>query len=224
MAAVEAARGYLRAHPEELGRAVRSAFGLRVGVPLAALRWLGRKVEATGKVEGLQIDAAPPGLKIGANLDLMKTPIRASAVIFIDRILFTEEELTLTIRLEEVSLKLNGDSKSPVAMLIQSGALDLKNPGDLVAYLPDRPPILAEARGNRIVLDLMRDPKIGRHPMVRHAVGLLANFMTLKGIEADTAHLDVRFRALPTGFRGAAKAFRTHLVLPSLSRLLPSGR
>jgi hypothetical protein len=45
---VEAVRSYLRTHPEELGRAVRSALGLRFGVPLAALRWLGLQAERSG--------------------------------------------------------------------------------------------------------------------------------------------------------------------------------
>ena len=220
---MEAARGYLRAHPDEIGRAVRSALGLRLGIPVAALRWMGRQAEASGKVSDVQIDARPPGLRVAASVDLMKTPIRASAVVYVDRILFTEEELTLAVRLEEVSLKLNGNAMTPVAALIKSGALDLKNPGDLVNYLPDRPPVLAEASGNRIVLDLMRDPKIGRNPTVRRVAGLLTGLVTLKGIEADTGHLDVRFRALPVGVRGAARAVRRHLVLPSLGRLLSAG-
>ena len=54
MSAVEAARGYLVDHPGEITRAIRNAFGLRVGVPLAALRWFGRQAEKAGKVEGPQ--------------------------------------------------------------------------------------------------------------------------------------------------------------------------
>lgn len=221
---MDAARDYLRTHPEELARAVRSAFGLRFGVPLAALRWAGRQAERTGKVQDLKIDAEPPGLRVAASLDAMGTPIRASAVVYIDRIIFTEEELTVAIRLDDVNLKLNGHAESPVAMLIQSGALDLSNPGDLAAYLPNRPPVLAEARGNKIVLDLMRDPKIGENPLVRRIVGLLTSFVTLGGIESDPKHLDVRFRAFPSGVFGAARAVRRHVVLPGIGRLLPGYR
>lgn len=221
---VDAVRAYLRSHPEELGRALRSALGLRFGVPLAALRWLGAQAERAGKVEDFNIDSVPPGLRLSGNVEMMSTPIRASAIIYVERVLFNEEELTVALRFEEVALKLNGDSETPMAALIKSGALDLTNPGTLVAYMPGRSPILAEANGNRIVLDLMRDPKIGKNPLVRRAVSLLTSFVTLHGVEADPKHLDIAFRALPIGFAGAVRSVRKHVVLPSMSRLLPRTR
>lgn len=221
---VDAVRSYLRMHPEEIGRAVRSALGLRFGVPLAALRWLGQQAERSGKIEDFQIDSVPPGIRLSGNVDLMNTPLRAGAIIFVERIVFNDEELTVALRLEEVMLKLNGDSDSPVAALIKSGALDLSNPGTLVNFMPGRSPVLAEANGNRIVLDLMRDPKIGRNPLVRRAVSLLTSFVTLHGVESDTKHLDIAFRALPTGLGGAARSVRNNIVLPSMSRFLPRSR
>ncbi|MBW2405615.1 MAG: hypothetical protein JRF42_17965 [Deltaproteobacteria bacterium] len=203
---------------------MRSALGLRFGVPLAALRWLGQQAERSGKIEDFQIDSVPPGIRLSGNLDLMNTPLRAGAIIFVERIVFNDEELTVALRLEEVMLKLNGDSDSPVAALIKSGALDLSNPGTLVNFMPGRSPVLAEANGNRIVLDLMRDPKIGRNPLVRRAVSLLTSFVTLHGVESDTQHLDIAFRALPTGLGGAARSVRNNIVLPSMSRFLPRSR
>jgi len=221
---VDAVRSYLRVHPEELGRAVRNALGLRFGVPLAALRWLGQQAERSGKVEDFKIDSVPPGLRLSGNLDLMNTPIRAGAIIYVERVVFNDQELTVALRLEDVSLKLNGDSDSPVAALIKSGALDLSNPGTLVNFMPGRSPVLAEANGNRVVLDLMRDPKIGKNPLVRRAVSLLTSFVTLHGVETDTKHLDIAFRALPSGFGGAVKSVRNNIVLPSMSRILPRAR
>jgi hypothetical protein len=221
---VDAVRTYLRTHPEEIGRAVRSALGLRFGVPLAALRWLGQQAERSGKVEEFQIDSVPPGLRLSGDVDLMNTPIRAGAIIFVERVVFNDEELTVALRLEEVSLKLNGESESPIAALIKSGALDLSNPGTLVNFMPNRSPVLAEANGNRIVLDLMRDPNIGKNPLVRRAVSLLTSFVTLHGIETDKKHVDVAFRALPTGLGGAVRSVRNNIVLPSMGRLLPRAR
>ncbi|MEM7136991.1 MAG: hypothetical protein AAF500_10455 [Myxococcota bacterium] len=221
---VDAVRSYLRSHPEEFGRAVRSALGLRFGVPLAALRWLGAQAERSGKVEDFNIDSVPPGLRVSGNVDLMSTPIRASSIIFVERVVFNEEELTVALRLEEVSLKLNGESESPVAALIKSGALDLTNPGTLVNFMPGRSPVLAEANGNRIVLDLMRDPKIGKNPLVRRAVSLLTSFVTLHGVESNPKHLDIAFRALPVGFGGAVRSVRKNIVLPSMARILPRAR
>ena len=222
--ALDTFRSFLRDHPEEVGRAVRNALGLRFGVPLAALRWIGAQAERAGKVEDFSLDAVPPGLKLAGNVDLMKTPVRAAATVFIERVVFTEDQLTIAIRLEDVTMKLNGDAETPVAMLIKSGALDLTNPGSMVAYMPGRSPILAEANGNRIVLDLMRDPKIGNNPLVRRAVSLLTSFVTLHGVETDPQHLDIAFRALPVGVGGAVRAVRKHVVLPSVALLLPRAR
>ncbi len=150
--------------------------------------------------------------------------MRASAIIFVERVVFNDEELTVALRLEDVAMKLNGDSETPVAALIKSGALDLTNPGTLVAYMPGRSPILAEANGDRIVLDLMRDPKIGTNPLVRRAVSLLTSFVTLHGVETDPEHVDIAFRALPVGLGGVVRSVRKHVVLPSMNRLLPRTR
>jgi hypothetical protein len=221
--ALDAAREYLRRNPDELGRAVRNALGLRVGVPIVALRWIARQAEKPGKLEDVQIDSVPPGLKVAASVDAMKTPLRVSATIFIDRIVFTEDELTLAIRVEDIGLKLNGEARTPLAAVIKSGALSLANIGTLLGYMPDRPVVIAEANENRLVLDLMRDPKIGRNPLVRRLVAVLTSFVTLYGVQSDDSHLDISFRALPIGLKGAARAVRHHVVLPSLGRLLPGG-
>jgi hypothetical protein len=222
-AVLQAARDYLREHPEELGRAARSALGLRFGVPVVALRWLGRQLEETGKVSDLKIDAVPPGIKVQANVDLMSTPLRASAVVYIERIRLTEQEMSFTVRLEEVSLKLNGDAQTPVAALIKSGALDVSKPGNLAAHLPDLPPVIVEAKDNRLAIDLMRDPKLASNPLVQRFVGVLTSFVTVHRVETDDDHLDVAFRALPSGVRGPVSAVRRHMVLPALGRLLPRG-
>ncbi len=219
--ALDAARGYIRTNPTEISRAMRNALGLRVGVPIVALRWLGAQAEKTGKVADLNIDSVPPGIRVGACVDLMGTPIRASAIIYIERIVFNEDELTVALRLEEVNLKLNGDADSPVAALIKSGALDLSSPGTLVGFMPKRSPVLAEAKDNRIVLDLMRDPKIGKNPLVRNVVSVLTSLVTLQGVATDSSHVDVAFRAFPTGIRGAFRSVRQHVVMPSIGRLLP---
>ena len=85
-------------------------------------------------------------------------------------------------------------------------------------------PMNAYEDGNRIVLDLMRDPNIGKNPLVRRAVSLLTSFVTLHGVETDQKHVDIAFRALPTGLGGAVRSVRNNVVLPSMSRLLPRAR
>ncbi len=219
--AIQAARSYLREHPEEISRAMRNATTLRFGVPIVALRWLAKQAEKSGKVSDIQIDSTPPGLDVALTVDAMGTPLRVMVTVFIDRIIFDEEELAIHVRVASIDLEVRGEAKSPIAALIKSGALDLSNIGTLVGYMPDKPPIIAEATDNRVVLDLMRDPNIGRNPLVRRAVTVLTSFVTLQDIESDPRHLDVQLRAFPTGLRGAVDAVRNHAVLPSLGRLLP---
>jgi len=78
----------------------------------------------------------PPGLRVGATIDLMGTPVRAGADIFIERVSITPDELRFEIRLDKVSLKVADDApESPIAALLRSGALDLSKPGNLAAYI-----------------------------------------------------------------------------------------
>lgn len=221
-AAISAAGRFLRENPAEIGRALRGALGLRFGLPLAALRWFGRELEASGKVSDLRIDAVPPGIRVNAKVDLMRTPVRASATVFIERVVARPGELALTVRIEDLSLKVDGERQSPVALLLRSGALDLSKPGTLLANLPNRPAVIVDARDNRIVVDLLRDPKLGRNPRVLSMVELVTSLVTVHAIESDSDHLDVSLRAVPEGVMVAARAMRRHLLVPVIGKLLPS--
>jgi hypothetical protein len=213
-----AARRYLRSHPEEFSRVVRNAIGMRVGVPLAAFRWLAAELASSDKVEDVEIDAVPPGLRMAATVDLMKTRVRAGAVLYIDRISATGDEMRVELRLEDVSLVPVDTHKSQISALLITRALDLSRPGDLVQHLPDMPDMIVDAHGNRVVLDLMRVPQLANDPLVRHVLGLMTALMTLDGIETEDDHLDLKFKPLPSGFVAAADAIGDHLVVPVLTQ------
>ena len=224
--ALTAATGYLRRRPQEVARVARDLLGLRVGVPLDALRWLLERAAKSGKLKDPVLTEVPPGMRMTATVDLMKTPIRASAVVFIDRMVITPATIRIEIRLEEIWMEVLGDAQGPVAALIKSGSLDLSKPGNLAKYMP-LPPTVVEARDNKIVVDLMKDPKIADNPMVKRALSLVTPVVTAHGVETDDDHLEVRFRPLPDGFLPAAQAIRKHLIRPGLRRvraLLPSSR
>ncbi len=195
---------------------LRNAMGMRFGMPLAAFRWLAAELADPEKVEDLEIAAAPPGLRMGATFDLMKTRVRASAVLFIDRLHITGDELRIELRLEDVSMIPVDTKKSQISALLITRALDLSRPGDLVQHLPDMPAMIVDAHANRVVLDLMRVPKLSNDPRVRHALGLMTSLMTLDGIETEGDHLDLHFKPLPSGFVAAADAIGDHLVVPVL--------
>lgn len=212
----EAASGYIKSHPEEVGRFVRGGLGLRFGVPLAAFRWLIKEV--LGAADGMDplVEAAPPGLRVAATLEKMDTRMRANAVIHFTRIAVSAHELRVELRLDDVHINVLSDNRTIVSALINSGALDVSRPGDLVNELPGIPPFIVEAEGHRLVLDLMRAPKLANNPLVRHVLGLLSSVVTLHGIQTDEDHLDVVFRALPRGGTAAVDAMQDHLLVPAV--------
>jgi hypothetical protein len=199
-AIVGAVGSYLKDHPEELWRLLRNALALRFGVPLAALRWLAVKGAGKKAPKDVQIEAVPPGVRLAASLDLMGTPVRASAVVYVERVRANATELCLEIRLAQVSLKVTDDASStPIAALLKSGALDLSKPGNLAAYMPKRPAILIDAKDDRIVIDLMKHPKFAGNENAQRLVRLLAPFITVSGIESESEHLDIALRTFPDG-------------------------
>ena len=199
-AIVGAVGSYLKDHPEELWRLLRNALAMRFGVPLAALRWLAVKGAGKKAPKDVEIEAVPPGVRVAASLDLMGTPVRASAVVYVERVRANATELCFEIRLAQVSLKVTDEnSTTPIAALLKSGALDLSKPGNLAAYMPKRPPILVDAKDDRIVIDLMKHPKFAKSQSAQRLARVLAPLVTVSGIESESEHLDVAFRPFPDG-------------------------
>src|SRR5262249_11732451 len=150
--------------------------------------------------------AVPRGLRVGATLNAMKTRLRASATLLIDEMRLGPDELRFAVRLRHVSLAVIGQSDSPVATLVNSGALDLSRPGKLVANLPKRPPFIVEADGDRLVIDLMRDPKLARK--LRRAAGVVTPLVTVPGVESRGASMPLKLACFPEGLLGALGSIR----------------
>jgi hypothetical protein len=206
---LSAAVDYVKKNPDELVKAAMNAAGLRFGLPLAGLRWLSAQAKLGRKgPKDIEIGSAPPALRLGATVDAMGTPVRASAAIKIDEIEIGSHALRVGIRLSEVKLALIGESETPVATLIKSGALDLSKPGNLVKFLPKRPPAIVDADGDRIVVDLMRVPKIAENSRLRRLLGIVTPLVHVRAIETDRTHLYVALRATPRGLRRAIDAIR----------------
>jgi len=208
-AMVQAAVGYVRKNPDEVVRAAVNATGLRFGVPIATLRWFAGQITGAKAPKDVEISSAPPALKFSAVVDAMGTPVRASAAIKIDEVTITEDSLRIGIRLRDVKLALAGESESPVATLIKSGALDLSKPGNLVKFIPKRPAAVVEAEGDRIVIDLMKVPKIANDPRIKRALAILSPVLGIRAIETDRDHIYVKLRATPAGLPEALGKLRT---------------
>jgi hypothetical protein len=211
-AMVEAAGSYLRRNPGELLRAARNAVALRFGVPLDALRWLAGQAKGKKAPREVAFEAVPPGIRASAIVGLAGTEVRASAVVYIEDVQLSQTELRFEIRLANVKLELiDPNADSPVATLLKSGALDLSKPGNLAAFMPKRPAMLVEAHDDRIVLDLMKHPKLAENGKAARIVDAVTAFMTVRGIETAPHHLDIQLRAFPRGVGGALEALRPAL-------------
>ncbi|MCL2776897.1 MAG: hypothetical protein FWD73_02755 [Polyangiaceae bacterium] len=206
---IKAAVGYVRKNPDEVVRAAANATALRFGVPLASLRWFAGQIRGRKAPKEVEISSAPPALRLSAIVDAMGTPVRASAAIRVDEIEISDSAVRVGVRLRDVKLALVAESDSPVAMLIKSGALDLSNPGNLVNFIPKKPAMVIEAEGDRVVIDLMKAPKLANDARIKKLLGILSPILGIRAIETDHDHLYVKFRATPAGLLESANKLRS---------------
>ncbi len=202
-----AAGKYLAEHPEELIRIARNAVAMRVGVPLAALRWVFARNKGRRLPTDLVVEAVPPGIRLGATVEVMGAKLRASSLIFVEHLRVSAEELRIELRFGETELKLLGESSSPLAALIRSGALDLTKLGSLVAFMPKRPEYIVEAKEDRIVLDLKRHPALSS-ARADLLLRLITPIVTVTKVGTDGEHLDLDLAVFEDGVRAAVGAIR----------------
>lgn len=203
------ATDYLKQHPEEILRALRGALGLRFGVPMDAVRYFAREFGGGPKApKDVVIEAAPPGIRFAATVDAMGTPLRAVAVIYVEELAISVEQIRIGVRIEGLTLTVIGDSASPIAGLLKSGALDLSKPGNLVAFMPKRPAALIDAKDDRIVVDLMKVPKIAENPKVKQALSVVTPVLGVRALKTKDDHLDLHLKADLSGVPVAIAAAR----------------
>ncbi len=207
---LQRACSYLVEHPEELARIVRNAVELRFGIPLAALRWAASQAAGRRAPTDVVIEAAPPGIRVAGTVAVMGSKVRASALIFVDDIRVTPDELRVELRLAEVSLVLIEGDESPLAALVNSGALDLSKLGNLVGAFPRKPAFLLEAHDDRIVLDLKRHPAL-QGARAERLLALITPLVTITAVKTAAEHLDVELGVLREGLGAAVASWRNLL-------------
>jgi len=196
-------------NPTTMLSMARHALGMRIAVPLDALRWFIANTPPSKKApQDVTITPRPPAIGIGATIDLMGTTVRAGASIRVDQIEVTDAAFRVTLRLADVTMKVLGESFTPVAGLIKSGALDLSKPGNLAKFMPKRPPVLAEAHDDIIVLDLMQNPKFAANDRVRAILATLTPVTQVAGLSTEGDFLIVQLRVSPFGIPRALNAAR----------------
>jgi len=208
-AALRSAGRFMVQNPSTMFNMARHALGMRIAVPLDAVRWFIASTPPSKKApQDVTVLARPPSIAVGATIDLMGTTVRASASIKVETIEVAPEQLRVKIRLANIDLKVLGDALTPVAALIKSGALDLSKPGNLLKFAPKKPDVLVEANDDIMVLDLMRNPKIRQNEKVRRVLETLTPVVNVTGISTDGDFLVLQLRATPLGIPRAFNAAR----------------
>jgi len=206
------ATDYLKQHPEEILRALRGALGLRVGVPMDTLRYLARELAFGPKApKDLVIEAAPPGIRVAATVDAMGTALRAVAVVYVEELDVTLEQIRIGLRIEGLTLTVLSDAPSPISGLLKSGALDLSKPGNLVAFMPKRPAFLIDAKDDRLVVDLMKIPAVARNPKLKQALSIVTPVLGVRALKTKDDHLDLHLKADLSGVPLAIAAARARV-------------
>ena len=216
---LQTAGRYLRSHPDEIRRALRNALGLRLGLPLDAFRWLASELMRGEAPMELELESRPPGIFVAGNVELAGSLVRASAVLFIDRVVIDETQIRFELRVESMQLVPLEGKKSPLNALLRATMLDLSRPGDLIEHLPGIPDVIVEAHDNRLIIDLAKVPRIAEDPRLRQIVGFLSALVTVDAVQSDEAHLDLRFRPIPRGVSSAIEAVDELIVRPAVARV-----
>jgi len=208
-AALRSAGRFIAKNPTSMLSMARHALGMRIAVPLDALRWFIANTPPSKKApQDVTITPRPPAIGIGATVDLMGTNVRAGASIRVDQIEVGDDKFRVTLRLSDVTMKVLGESFTPIAGLLKSGALDLSKPGNLAKFMPKKSPVLVEAHDDVLVLDLMQIPKFAANDRVRALLGTLTPVVQVSGLSTEGDFLILQLRASPFGIPRAINAAR----------------
>ena len=210
LAVLRAGMAYLRKNPTELIYVARNAAGLKIVLPLDALRWLSDNSKGGKRApKEVVIGGKPPAITVAATLDLMGTPVRAGAAIRFEELSLGADQLRIALRLSDVTMQALGAADTPVGALLKSGALDLSKPGNLANFLPKRPAALVEAKDDLIVLDLMKVPKIAENARLRRILGVVTPVFVIREVRVADDHLILSWRPRPAGVLSAVAALRS---------------
>jgi hypothetical protein len=207
--ALVSAGRYAWRDPAVLGRLAKHAAGLRIAIPLDALRWLVTHLLSGEKAPvDVEITAQPPALGLAATVTFMSQKLRLGCSIGIERIQAAPDELQVTLRLRDLKLD-SLTPMSPLDMLLKSGALNLASPASVLGLMGGkRPKVIASAQDDEFVLDLLQIPAVANHGRVRTMLRVLTPMVTIDRIYTEGDLLILGFKATPTGLPRALANLR----------------
>ena len=207
--------------PSQALRLLLQALGGRISIPLSLIR--GRIAQMSKKV-ALEIEPASPGLRIRGEAHALGAPIRFAARIDADGVHVEGERRTIRIRLSEVDVSTSEDAPGPLADAIRGRMIDTNNPATLIGNMISLPDVIVEAKGQDIILDLMRAPAIQRDEMLRATVAAATSYLCVKGIRVRDDAIELQLGLLPAGPKEAVLSTTRAALTPAVRLLWPEGR
>jgi hypothetical protein len=206
--ALGSASRYVVSHPMTVLQVARHAALLRWAIPLDALRWLVRQIPAGRSTPtDIRIEARPPAIYIGATVDLMGAVVRVAGSLRFDQVRISPEAALLAVHVSDLAV-IPEDPNSPLNQLLQSGAINLEKPADLLGFMGRRPSVIVSAKGKDFELDLLQIPGMGDSPLLLRGLGAVTPVVNLRAIETRDDFLIVGFQATPSGLPAALAALR----------------
>lgn len=190
---------YLASNPTYLLRSAVNAARMRLGIPLDGVKWLLGKA-ARGKLPpDLRLEAVPPGLRISATANVMGAAMFASALLTVEQVVLGVDSLRVSLRVRELTIK--PPPESPIASMLMM--MDLTKPGDLLGFMPMKPPMIISAHGDLFVLDLVKLPKLAKNPLARRIIAAMSEVLSVKELATEGDLLVLGLGTSPLGFMAA---------------------
>jgi hypothetical protein len=101
--------------------------------------------------------------------------------------------------------------------------IDTNNPATLIGNMISLPDMIVEAKGQDVVLDLMRIPAIQRDEMLRAGIAAATSYLCVKGIRVSDDAIELQLGLLPGGPKEAALNTARAALTPAVRFLWPEG-
>ena len=206
--------------PARALRWIAQALGGRISIPLSLVR---SRVTGLSDKVSIEIEPASPGLRLQGKAHALGAPIEFGARIDADGVRVTGEQRTVRIRLSEVSLSTREDAPGPLADAIRTGMIDTANPATLIGNMIALPDMVLSAKGQDVVLDLMKAPAIENDEMLRAVVAAASSYLCVTDLAIEGEAIQLRLGILPGGVKEAALSTARAALMPAVRFLWPAG-
>ena len=107
---IQQAFAYLVSKPDYLLRSAVNATKLRFGLPMDAVTWLLGRLSRGKLPEDLSLVAMPPGVRFAATFNVMGTALFVSAVVSVETVQLSSDNIRVSLRVRELAVKPPPDS------------------------------------------------------------------------------------------------------------------